>query len=323
MSDTIVSNMSGAQKVATLLLSVATIDRDLVSRILNKFDARELSDVTNAVTNLGTIPPAQATQNIQNFLQRWEEGPALIGNPSQGQLFIQTAAERRPQSEPSPSATETIWQQCGHLPDGTLMTMIAAEAPQVAAFWLSRLAPQLASKVLASFEIEAAAKIINCMSRISIPRPEAIRFMENYIADVLATGTRSAIIGDAILIPVIANLDESQQDRLMNKMEVENPDLAASLRRYLFKLSDIENLDLSVRKKLFEQVRTEDLVLALSSVEASLKEACLQGLGSRMRRMVEQELSAQEAAPVMEVMKARQAIVSVALRMIQEGAIIR
>lgn len=322
MSDTSTIEMNGAQKVAALLLSLVTVKRDLVTRILDKFDPDELSDIASAATHLGTIPPAQATRNIEDFLSRWEEGPALIGNRTQGQLFIQTAADRRLPNEPV-SIEESIWDRCANIPDGILVSLISAENPQVAAFWLSRLPAPVASKVVASLPSESVSKVITLMSEMSAPRPEAIAFMEKYVAEVIDASSKSSLIGDSILIPVIANLDEYEQDRLMNSIDADNPMLAANLRKNLFKFSDIEALSLPERIALFEKVRTEDMILALSSTDPGFQDTCLQALGARMRRMVEQEILKQDAPGEKDIMKARQQIVSFALQMIQEGRIQR
>ena len=322
MNNTIAPDMDGAQKVAALLLSIVSIDRELVSRILDKFEPDELSTVANAATHLGTIPPAKAAQNIEAFLQRLQEGPALIGNSAQGQLLVQTAADRQAQGDKS-NKDETIWQRCGRLPEGTLESMISREVPDVITFWLSNLAPGVTSKVLTSFESDLAAHVMTNMAQMSTPRPEAMAFMERYVSNLLDAGVKSAVAGDTALIPIISNLDETQQDRLMSRIEIENPALASNLRKNLFKFSDIETLDLPKRIVLFEKVRTEDLVLALNAVNTGLQESCLQALGGRMRRMVEQELSAQIDPPTSEVAKARQAIVSVAIKLIREGIISR
>jgi flagellar motor switch protein FliG len=99
------------------------------------------------------------------------------------------------------------------------------------------------------------------------------------------------------------------------------PKEAEKVKSLLFTFDDIVKLRPEAVAKLFDQVPPEQVVLALSGAEKELSEIILGALGSRSRRIIEQELASGANPSQKDVHKARRAIADLTLRLSEKGEI--
>jgi len=320
-------DLGSAEKVAALLLSLLATDRELVAKILDKFDPDELALVTKAASRIGALPPARVAQNIQEFLDRWQEGPSIIGNERNSQVLLEAAAQHRlEEAEPAvmtPIARRTVWERCESLPIETLSAKVAAEPPQIAAFWLAQLNPSLSSAVLATLSVPQASALINRLAQIKSPKPQAVAFLESYVAEILAAAEAASDMGEEAAVQVVTMMEQEAVDAVMARLDEVNPDVAARLRKNMFNFADIATLPLPARLAIFERVTADKVMIALQGADGAVVESVLEALGTRTRRMVEQELTRQNPSPKKEIQSTRQEIVGVILQLLRDGSITR
>ena len=113
---------------------------------------------------------------------------------------------------------------------------------------------------------------------------------------------------------------EETGDELINFIENDSPETAATIKKSLFKFSSLVLLDKPTIAIIFDSVDTDDIVKCLGNVEEALKEAVLDVLSQRNRRMVESEL-ARGPAPDEEIEIVQRKISSIVLNLVREGKI--
>jgi flagellar motor switch protein FliG len=108
---------------------------------------------------------------------------------------------------------------------------------------------------------------------------------------------------------------------VLNSLAATRPKSAEILKSLLFTFDDIIKLTPKARTALFDAVPSEKTVMALKGTEPEFREVILSSLASRVRRMVEQELSSGDPASQRDVAEARRAITDLALEMAGRGDI--
>ena len=86
------------------------------------------------------------------------------------------------------------------------------------------------------------------------------------------------------------------------------PDTAKALKRLMFRFEDIAKLSAKARMTIFDQVPSEQVVLALRGTDDAFKELVLSAIASRARRMVESELASSDEPDPKAVNEARRSI---------------
>ena len=320
-------DLGSAEKVAALLLSLLATDRDVVAKILDKFDPDELALVTKAASRIGALPPVKVTQNILEFLDRLQEGPSIIGNERNSQVLLDTAAQhRREDSGPAGMMSVvqgSVWERCETLPVEILCARIASEPPQIAAFWLAHLKPALSSEIFSRLSVSEVSVLINRLAQIKSLKPEAVAFLEKYVEEILTSVTAATDKGEEAAVQVVTMMDQDAVVAVMARLDEVNPEVAARLRKNIFNFADISSLPLAARLAIFERVTTDKVIVALEGADGSIVESVLEVLGTRTRRMVEQELARGNRSPKKEIQSTRQEIVAVILQLLRDGSINR
>jgi flagellar motor switch protein FliG len=89
----------------------------------------------------------------------------------------------------------------------------------------------------------------------------------------------------------------------------------------IFMFDDLAGLEQRNRSKLLDRVPTEMLVAALLGMSQEFREAILQSLSARTRRMAESELPVDGGAPRNDTIEARRKIADMAVKLAKAGDI--
>ncbi|MFK7901832.1 MAG: FliG C-terminal domain-containing protein, partial [Nitratireductor sp.] len=114
-------------------------------------------------------------------------------------------------------------------------------------------------------------------------------------------------------------LPEETSDSLVEYIKSQNPALATSISKALFRFPMLEFLDKPTRAKIMDGVEASDLSKALIGGSDGLKEAVLDVTSQRNRRMIESEIALGGTPEAIEA--ARKKVASYVLKLVKEGAI--
>ena len=123
----------------------------------------------------------------------------------------------------------------------------------------------------------------------------------------------------AKMADIINKMERDHMENVLQSLAETRPKSAEILKSLLFTFDDIVKLKPKARSSLFDRAPNDKVVVALKGTDAEFREVILQSLSSRVRRMVEQEMSTSEPSPQREVTEARRAITELALEMAEQG----
>jgi flagellar motor switch protein FliG len=317
-------SLKGADKVAALLL---TLDKAIATRLLTKFDAAELREVTRAAADLGAVPASTLEAVIEEFAGHFSTGVDLIGSAGQAQQLLSGVATPEQvadiMSDVLGNSNHSLWERLSAVSESVFASYLTKEHPQAAALILSKVNPSCAAKVMGHLPRELRNSLMRRMLSFKPVMEPTIRILEVALQDDLLANMARNTNNDSHsrMADIINKMERNQMEDVLQSLAEVRPKEAEVLKGLLFTFDDIINLSAKARMTLFDQVPTERVVLALKGTDPVFRDLVLSSLASRAKRMVEAELTSSEPAQQRDVVKARRAIADLVLEMAEKGLI--
>ena len=317
-------DMQGVEKVAALLLAIG---QPLAGRLLQRFDASELKQLTRSAASLDSLSPSDLDVLIDEFGERFAGGADLSGSLDGARNLL--AGSLSPDKVSSIMADafgtsrEPPWAKISALPEALLADWCARQHPQLAAFVLSRVESAAAAGILGALDDGYRATLVRRTVQIGAISATTMGLIERIVeADLLDTSKDKAIAAaQSRLVDIVNKLDRGAADALLDALADSDPELAEQVRARIFNFEDIVKLSERARLTLFDAVPTERVILALKGAASDICEIALGSLGARARRMVEQELKDSQPAVQRDVIAARRLIAETVLDLARRGEI--
>lgn len=316
--------LHGVDRVAALLM---TMGKPAAARLMKHFEPDEIRLITRTIAEMRPVTTSQVEMAIEEFATQFVAGANVGGSASDVERLLAGVLPPDQISEIMNdvlgAANHSIWDRISGVSEGTIATYVMKEHPQIAALVLSKVKPACAAKVLSHLPEDMRNGVMRRMLAFKPIVDETMRIIESTIhEDFMVNLARNAGADThARIADIINKMERNDMENVLNNLTATRPKSAEILKGLLFTFDDIINLPPRARTSLFDQVPNDKTVLALKGTDQEFREIILQSLGSRVRRMVEQELSSSEPASARDVAEARRAITDLALEMAGRGEI--
>ena len=316
--------MSGKEKAAALLLAMG---KPLASRILQHFEEDEIKIVAESAASLGAVPRPILDELIKEFTEKLDDGSDLYGTIKEvEQLLNGVVPPDRVAAllqDLRGGDKRAIWARLSQTSETAVASYLMKEHPQTAAFVLSKATPVAAAAVLEAMPSDLRSNLMRRMLTMKHVLEVPLELLENILHDELIHKGANAGGGNihARIADIINRMTREHMDEVFSALNEFRPKEAEKVKGLLFTFEDVAKLRPDAVAKLFDQIPPEQVILALSDAEKSLTELILGALGSRNRRMIEQELASGTSPPSRDVQKARRAIADLALKLSEKGLI--
>ena len=306
-------SLQGADRVAALLLAMG---KPAAGRLLKHFDSAELKEIARAASGLGTVPASELEVVIEEFADQFAAGMSLLGTANEleklltGILPSEQISEVMADVLNQKPVTNTVWERSSDAQDAALVEFLQHEHPQTAALIISKLRPASAARVIGHLPEPLRN---NLMRRMTVMKPlsaPAMRLLESSMHDALLTVLGKSSVNDTNvrIADILNRMEHEIIDGILSNIEEVRPDTAKALKRLMFRFEDIAKLSAKARMTIFDQVPSEQVVLALRGTDDAFKELVLSSIASRARRMVESELASSDEPDPKAVNEARRSI---------------
>ena len=202
-----------------------------------------------------------------------------------------------------------------------LATLLAQEHPQVVAAVVARLDAKRAAAVLKAMPQESLKGIVSRLARIKTIAAPALEEAERLLAAELpARATQDAEVdGTRVAALLLNQLEGEEAEAILASISEDTPEIAGSVRRAMFTFDDLARLDKKGIQTLLKGVDNQQLLVALKTASAEMREKIFEGLSKRAAEMMKDDLEMLGPQRVTVVEEAQQAIVAVAMKLRQEG----
>lgn len=316
--------MRGPDKAAALLMAMGN---PLAARVMAHFEPEDIRIVTRSLAELRPVAPAQLETIVEDFATQFGIGANLVGTASDVEKMLAGVLPPDQVSEIMAdvlgNANASIWDRMSAVSEAALAAYVIKEHPQTAALILSKVKPSAAAKVMSQMNSELRNDIMRRMLTFKPVVEETMRIIERTIHEDFMMNFSRTVGTDthARMADIINKMEREHMDNVLNSLAETRPKSAEILKGLLFTFDDIIKLAPKARTTLFDKVPNDKVVLALKGTEQDFRDTILQSLASRVRRMVEQELTSGEPSSQRDVLDARRITTDLALEMAGRGEI--
>lgn len=315
---------SGRDKAAALLMAMG---KPLANRILKHFEHDEIKSVAETAASLGTVSRPALEEIISEFTDKMGIGGDLHTTLSEVEHLLHGVVppERIAEIMQDLKGTDkrAVWARLSQMSEVPVASYLMKEHPQVAAYVLSKATAPATASILEAMPGELRTDLMRRMLTIKHVLDFPSEVLEDALHEELlhkggAGGSENV---HARIADIINRMNREHMDEVFTALNEFRPKEAEKVKGLLFTFEDIISLRPETVAKLFDQVPPESVVLALTGAEDNLKELILGALGSRSRRIIEQELASGATPPQRDIHKSRRGIADLALKLSEKGVI--
>ena len=207
----------------------------------------------------------------------------------------------------------------------TLANFIQNEHPQTIALVVCYLDPKTASAIVRALPENLRPEVIKRIALLDRATPEIVREVERVLerkVAAFATAQFSQVGGLETVVDIMNTIDRTTEREILEKLSVQDPELAEEIRKHLFVFEDLMKLDDRSIQVILREIDTRDLALALKGATDELKEKIFKNMSKRAAALLKDELDYMGPIRVKDVEAAQQKIVEVVRRLEEAGEIV-
>jgi flagellar motor switch protein FliG len=318
-------SLTQSQKAAAILVAMG---KPAAGQLLKFFKQEELKALLEAARKLRTIPQNELEKIVAEFETEFAEGAGLLDSGDQMDTILNESlppeefdalvGRSRPGRVEEPPS---VWPKLEKLEAAQLASVLAKEHPQSIAYVLSNLSPRQSALALREFERPMRSEIVKRMLSMSQVKPAMRTLLEKQLQNRVSGDmfARNSSEGETRVASVLREFDKDEMEEVMDDLEKSGLRNLEAVRAKLFTFEDILGLSKKALVRLFDDLSSEVVALALRDADPEIVEAVLGSLSARARRMIESELSMEADLSDDEIQAARKTISSTALDLAAAG----
>ncbi|NEX00979.1 flagellar motor switch protein FliG [Pseudobutyrivibrio sp. NOR37] len=316
--------LNGVQKAAILLIALGP---EKSSQIFKHLKEEEIEELTLEIANTRSISPALKEEVIEEFYQVClaQQYIAEGGIGYAKELLEKALGDDRAQdviTKLTASLQVRPFEFIRKTEPSQVLNFIQEEHPQTIAMILSYLSAGQASLIIGALPPEKQADVAKRIALMDRTSPEVIKEVERVLERKLSSLINQdyTIAGgvDAV-VNILNTVDRGTEKRIMESLEIEEPELAEEIRKKMFVFEDILLLDDRAIQRVLRDVDNSDLGVALKGANEEVQAAIFKNLSTRLAAMIKEDMEFMGPVRMKDVEEAQQKIVGI-IRKLEDSA---
>ena len=317
-------DLNGVQKAAILLIALGP---EKSAQIFKHLKEDEIEELTLEIANTRSISPALKEEIIEEFYQVClaQQYIAEGGIGYAKELLEKALGDDRAQdviTKLTASLQVRPFEFIRKTEPSQVLNFIQEEHPQTIAMILSYLSAGQASLIIGALPPEKQADVAKRIAMMDRTSPEVIKEVERVLERKLSSLINQdySIAGgvDAV-VNILNTVDRGTEKRIMESLEIEEPELAEEIRKKMFVFEDILLLDDRAIQRVLRDVDNSDLGVALKGANDEVQAAIFKNLSSRLAAMIKEDMEFMGPVRMKDVEEAQQKIVGI-IRKLEDSA---
>ncbi len=317
-------DMNGVQKAAILLIALGP---EKSAQIFKHLKEEEIEELTLEIANTRSISPTVKEEVIEEFYQVClaQQYIAEGGITYAKELLEKALGDEKAQdviTKLTASLQVRPFEFIRKTEPSQVLNFIQEEHPQTIAMILSYLSAGQASLIIGALPPEKQADVAKRIALMDRTSPEVIKEVERVLERKLSSLINQdyTIAGgvDAV-VNILNTVDRGTEKRIMESLEIEEPELAEEIRKKMFVFEDILLLDDRAIQRVLRDVDNSDLGVALKGANEEVQSAIFKNLSSRLASMIKEDMEFMGPVRMKDVEEAQQKIVGI-IRKLEDSA---
>ena len=298
----IIRNLSPkeVQHLGSAMYSVQGLDQDTVNKVLDEF-----LEIIKQQTSLG-LGSDSYIRNVLTKALGTDKAQSVLGR-------ITPMSSNRP--------IEILdWMDARAIAE-----MVLDEHPQIISLIISYLEPSVGADVMNMLPVDLQADVIRRVATLETVQPDALRELEAVMQQKFAANTslRASQVGGVKAAAALMNFTQQDtEQRIMKVLGKDDKDLMQAIQENMFLFENLIESDDRSLQTLLRSVETEDIVVAMKGADEALRDKLFACMSSRAAANIMDEMEALGPVRLTEVQDAQKAIINVARRLSDEGAMV-
>ena len=281
------------QKMAVLFVALEERVSGALMKHLSDF---EIEEIALAIGALGKTARATADAVLAEFGQQLQADEKILRG---GVDFARQALEEAMGPRKAEEILERIntratsgFYMLKNTAADQIAPFISNEHPQTIALILSQLDPDQAAGILAHLPESARADVAYRVATLGNIAPNVLaeieESLEQSLRDIL--GGNQDVGGPKVVADMINATDPGVEKKVLDQLEGQAPEVAASVRNLMFVFDDIAKLTDRELQVLLREVDQKDLVIAMKGAAEKLRERILGNMSEKVRNFITEEM---------------------------------
>lgn len=324
----VITNIAtGRRKAATLLLSLR---KEQIVQALKQLSESEVEELTKEIARIQKVSTSEQDKIIEEFFREIKQtGTAISG----GVDYAKDILEKVLGKEKASIALKDIRQDFQLTPfefldkadPENVIRFIQDEQPQTIALILAYLNPKKAGQILSLLPEDIQPEVARRIAVMDQTPPNIVRQIENVltakISSVITHQDFSTQGGINSLAEVINSVDRTTEKKILEYLDVVDPQLSIDVKDLMFVFEDIINFEDRQMQRLLQEVDMKDLPMALKTASDALKEKIFKNLSDRAVETLKEEMEFMGPVRVKEVEEMQRKIVNIVRNLEEAGEI--
>jgi flagellar motor switch protein FliG len=320
------AEISGLRKAAILMVAVG----DELAKVL----FRSLSDadvwrVTEEITRLGQVPPAQSTQVLTEFYGLLETQQYMVRGGPEYALKLLTEAFGAAKAEDLLAKVKNIRVRTNgdmavvqRMDAHHLSKFLENEHSQTVALVLAHLDAKRGSTVLMNLQGPMRVDVVRRLAEMRQFSPEMAQTVAMALhkrMEKMGSSGRRSYSGFKAVAELLNRLDQSESKSILEEIEQNEPKVAIGIRELMFTFEDLLTVPPESIREFVSAADKKVLAMSLKGGKDNVKAHLFKAMSSRAVEMMKEDMEAMGPVRMRDVGKAQQELLTLARQLESEG----
>ena len=319
--------LTGTQKSAILMM---LLGEEEASEIIRNLSPKEVQHLGSAMYSVQGLDQDTVNRVLDEFLEIIKEQTSLgLGTDSYiKNVMTKALGNDKAQSvlgRITPVSSDRPIEILDWMDARAIAEMVTDEHPQIISLIISYLEASVGADVMNMLPADLQPEVIRRVATLETVQPDALRELEMVMQRKFAANTslRASQVGGVKAAAALMNFTQQDtEQRIMKTLGKDDKDLMQAIQENMFLFENLMGSDDRSLQTLLRSVETEDIVVALKGADDELRDKLFSCMSSRAAANIMDEMEALGPVRLTEVQDAQKAIINVARRLSDEGAIV-
>ncbi|MFN3872132.1 MAG: flagellar motor switch protein FliG [Ignavibacterium sp.] len=318
--------INGIQKAALLMIA---LDIETAAAVLKYLDPEQVEKISAEITRVKNIPSKVVDSIMQDFYDMVTAREYVLeGGLEYAQAILEKSFGMNKAIEivDKVKSLTTLkgFDVLKKADSVQLVSFLSKEHPQTIALILSHLNPDQTAEALKELSPELRADVAYRIATLGKVSPQTLKQIEKVVDEMAGTTLSqsvSKIGGSKSLANILNRLNINLTKEILEQLEINDPDVAAEVKRLMFMFEDIINIQDKDIQKILKEVDRKDLALALKVADDALRNKIFSNMSERAADLLKEELQYMGMVKLKEVEAAQSKIIDIIKSLEESGEI--
>ena len=294
------------RRVAKFLILIGS---EQAAEILAELDPKQVDEISKEIAFVKVIRPEERDEILAEFHELFSRPYSFSGSSRGGIeaarriLYAAKGPEKGEEllNRAVPESRENIFSFLEEYSAEQLVVLLKNESAQTTALILSRLPPKLSAGTLGKLPAEIKPEVLKRMAHHAEISPDVLEQVSSALKEKvrhIGGGAKDIEIdGMQALAAILKQGDYSFGDRLINELEMDDPEIGKDLKEKLYTLDDVLNtVDRPIQEKL-KTMTDGDIAILLKGRGMEFREKILSCVSAGRRKLIREESEIMGAVP--------------------------